>query len=420
MKILPFEKSCASNPELVKIWHIENELNPEQVSLKSKIKIKWNCFTCNHIYEQTPNKKFSGRNCPYCSIPSKFLCNNDNCKICFNKSCASNNEYIKIWSDERHPRQVFLTSSIKIKWKCDKCNHIYHQTLGHKKRGDNCPYCSNHILCNDMECKKCFEKSCASNKNLMEKWAKNVINPRNIFLNSSIMINWKCNLCKHIHNQSPNNKFGKNSGCPYCSNSKLCNDNDCEECFNKSCASIKEFCEIWGKNNLTPRDVFIKSGLIINWDCKNCNKQYKQKIIEKFYGSGCPTCKNKTEKLVVDFLENKNINFKHQFKLLNDTKRYDILCVDYKTIIEIDGRQHFENVHLFKSTAKENQENDKNKMMKAMKEEYSFIRICQEDIWYNKIDWKNIILDNLKIRNKPIVLYFSSIETLYDNHQLEC
>jgi hypothetical protein len=33
---------------------------------------------------------------------------------------------------------------------------------------------------------------------------------------------------------------------------------------------------------------------------------------------------------------------------------------------------------------------------------------------------QNIILDNLKIRSKPTVLYVSSIETLYDNHQLEC
>lgn len=51
---------------------------------------------------------------------------------------------------------------------------------------------------------------------------------------------------------------------------------------------------------------------------------------------------------------------------------------------------------------------------------YSFIRIFQEDIWNDKIDWQNLILDNLKVRFKPTVLYFSSIETLYDNHQLEC
>jgi hypothetical protein len=73
MKILPFEKSCASNPELVKIWHTQNEFNPEQVYLKSCIKIKWNCFTCNHTYDQTvKNKNRNKFDCPYCAIPSKF------------------------------------------------------------------------------------------------------------------------------------------------------------------------------------------------------------------------------------------------------------------------------------------------------------------------------------------------------------
>jgi len=35
LKIPSFEKSCASNPELVKIWSTENELKPEQVYLQS-------------------------------------------------------------------------------------------------------------------------------------------------------------------------------------------------------------------------------------------------------------------------------------------------------------------------------------------------------------------------------------------------
>jgi very-short-patch-repair endonuclease len=134
----------------------------------------------------------------------------------------------------------------------------------------------------------------------------------------------------------------------------------------------------------------------------------------------CPICKNKTEKIVINFLQDKKINTIIKFKLANDTKKYDILCKDYKIIIEIDGAQHFKDIKFFKSTAKENQENDKNKMLKAMKQGFSFIRIFQEDIWNDKIDWQNIILNNLKIRYKPNLLYFSSIETLYDNHLLKC
>ena len=64
------EQSCASNTELVKIWHEENELKPEDVYLKSGKKIKWNCFVCNHIYEQTPDIKYRNTKCPYCATPN--------------------------------------------------------------------------------------------------------------------------------------------------------------------------------------------------------------------------------------------------------------------------------------------------------------------------------------------------------------
>lgn len=416
MKRPSFEKSCASNPELVKIWSTENELKPEQVYLKSGKKFKWNCFTCNHTYDQTPNNKYKqNQGCPYCAIPNKILCDNVECLYCLNKSCASNEEYIKIWNDKKDPRQVLLTSCIKIEWKCLKCNHIYLQYPATKNQGCGCPYCAtpSNILCGT--CDSCINKSCYSK--FLEIW-NDELDPRFVFLNSNYKINWKCNKCNHIYDQLPNNK----SGCPYCTNKKLCKNNNCKDCFNKSCASNKILVKIWtNENKINPRQVFLGSSVIkINWKCNECNNNYYQTPNTKSSGSGCPNCKNKTEKKVIIFLKSKNIKIKKEFKLSNDTKRYDILCKDYNIIIEIDGIQHFKDMKFFKSAAKENQENDKNKMLKAMKQGYSFIRIFQEDIWNDNIDWQNLILDNLKVKSKPTILYFSSIETLYDNHQLEC
>lgn len=418
MKILPFEKSCASNPELVKIWHTQNEFNPEQVYLKSGKIIKWSCFTCNHIYEQKPDTKYrKNTGCPYCSSPSQKLCKNIECDDCFNKTCASNNKYMKKWNDEKDPRQIFLQSNTVINWKCNICKHNYEQRPADKFRGRDCPYCAipSRIICG--KCDLYINKSCASK--YLEIW-NDELDPKFVFLGYDKLINWKCLKCKHTYLQSPDNKTRRGDDCPYCSNQKLCKSNDCKDCFNKSCASNKELCEIWGKNNLTPREVFIKSGKEIKWKCLKCNNKYNQTPHYKSSGGSCPDCKYTTEKKVIIFLNSKNINIKSQFKLPNDTKRYDILCKNYNIIIEIDGGQHFKDVKLFKSTAKENQENDKNKMLKAIEQGYSFIRIFQEDIWNDKIDWQNIILDNLKIRSKPNVLYFSSIETLYNNHQLEC
>lgn len=423
MKIPPFEKSCASNPELVKIWSTENALNPEQVYLKSNKNIKWKCFTCNHIYKKIPYKMYRDNNCTYCS--NRILCENIECNICFNKSCASIKNVNKIWCKENklNPNQVFLRSTIIINWNCLKCNHIYDQSPDKKYVSSNCPYCSNRILCDNEKCKYCFTKSCASIKDINIVWNKeNKQLPRELFLYSKSEIKWNCLYCNHMTIATPGDKKIKYgiSKCTYCDGKKLCNNEKCNDCFKKSCASNNELVKIWNdKNKINPREVFLHSNIVkINWKCLKCNNNYNQTPNSKNQGSGCPKCKHKTEKKVITFLNSKNINIESQFKLNDDTKRYDILCNEFNIIIEIDGRQHFKEVKLFKNTAKENQENDKNKMIKAMEQGYSFIRIFQEDIWNDKIDWQNLILDNLKIRNKPTVLYFSSIEFLYDNHQL--
>lgn len=93
MKIPSFEKSCSSNPELVKIWSTENELKPEQVYLKSNKIFKWDCLTCNHIYNQSPDTKNSKKaRCPYCSNPPQKLCEDNNCEECFNKTLYDNHQ----------------------------------------------------------------------------------------------------------------------------------------------------------------------------------------------------------------------------------------------------------------------------------------------------------------------------------------
>lgn len=43
----------------------------------------------------------------------------------------------------------------------------------------------------------------------------------------------------------------------------------------------------------------------------------------------------------MNFLNEENIKFKHQYKFKGDTKKYDFLLIDYNLILEIDGNQHF-------------------------------------------------------------------------------
>lgn len=135
-------------------------------------------------------------------------------------------------------------------------------------------------------------------------------------------------------------------------------------------------------------------------------------------GSGCPICVNKTERFIYDFLKSENINIIKEYKLNDCTKRYDFLLVDFNLIIECDGRQHFEEVPYFKRlNLKENQDNDMYKMKKAILQGYSFLRFNQEDVYFNRINWKQIIKKNLFKRQTPNIFYYSKELTIYDIHK---
>ena len=304
MKRLPtFEQSCASIPENVLIWHIDNDLKPEQVFKCCGKMIKWNCFSCDHVYEQTPAKKNGyGRGCPYCCNPPKLLCEKD-CETCFSKSCASNPKMIELWNEnnELKPEQVFKSSGTKINWNCNVCNHIYEQSPHKKTALRDCPYCANKILC-EKDCDICFNKSCASIPNNVLIWhTDNKLKPEQVFKNSNYKIKWNCLNCNHVYEQSVSHKNGRDRNCPYCCNppKKLC-EKDCETCFYKSCASIPDNVLIWNSDNkLHPRQVFLYSNAKYKWNCLKCTHVYYQTAIDKngIQQSGCPYCCNPPQKI---------------------------------------------------------------------------------------------------------------------------
>jgi hypothetical protein len=71
------------------------------------------------------------------------LCENDNCKICFDKSFASH-EKSKYWLDrnEKSPRNTFLQSNKKCWFKCEN-NHEFESVLSTITTGRWCPKCKN-------------------------------------------------------------------------------------------------------------------------------------------------------------------------------------------------------------------------------------------------------------------------------------
>ena len=135
--------------------------------------------------------------------------------------------------------------------------------------------------------------------------------------------------------------------------------------------------------------------------CKE-HGDFEQQPDSHLRGSGCPYCINKTEFILYEYIQLLNYTITKQFKKdwckNNNTNKYlpfDFCIEEYKIIIELDGRQHFEQVWIW-SSPEEQFENDKYKEKCANENGYSVIRLLQEDVFNDKYDWKTELVNNIE------------------------
>jgi very-short-patch-repair endonuclease len=137
-------------------------------------------------------------------------------------------------------------------------------------------------------------------------------------------------------------------------------------------------------------------------------------------GQRCTLCKNKTERIVVSYLEENfsSIIPQPKFEWCKNKRclPFDFLLDDLKIIIEVDGPQHFIQVGNWWSPVK-TQEKDTFKAKAALKRGYSVIRISQADISQNTIDWKTLLNDAIKEYSQATCVYISKNPELYDKHK---
>ena len=132
-------------------------------------------------------------------------------------------------------------------------------------------------------------------------------------------------------------------------------------------------------------------------------------------GNWCPTCKNKTEKKLLEWLQKQSFikQVKHQYKpkwfkyhciikgkpkIRSFTYSYDFLITlqnGKQLIIELDGRQHFEQVSNWEGPL-HNQMRDAYKERKARQHKLKVIRILQEYVYYDRNDWEETLTHKLK------------------------
>lgn len=222
-RILTFEKSFASHPKSeFWVYELNNGIEPKDVCKSSSGIYCFRCAECKHIFEASLNgvtRKNGPRWCGYCG--GKRLCSNDECEWCYDRSFASSN-FSHQWSlKNKIEEKEKINFSHNEKWKSTDLDHE--------------------------------------------------LNPRQIRLSSGRKCWFKCDTCFHPFRSVLNGI----KGCAYCANQMKCDDK-CDTCFKQSFASSK-YHNLWSsKNELSPRQVAIKSGKSFLFTCENqdCGHEY--------------------------------------------------------------------------------------------------------------------------------------------------
>ncbi len=419
--MLSFENSFASHE---KSKFLVDNIDPQLISISTHKKYNFKCNICEHIFSQSISEIIKRNGwCPYCCFPTKKLCDDKSCVHCFNKSFASH-EKSKYLIDDVDPRYIFKGTGKKYNFKCNNCYHIFDTVIGcitvKTSRNSWCPYCSKtpKKLCENENCLQCFNKSFASVEK--SKFLIDNVNTRQIFKNANIKYNFKCDKCLHIFDAYLNNVSKDNGWCPYCVNHKLCDDDKCKSCYNKSFITCKK--SKYLVDNINPRYIFKSSGKKYNFKCDKCDNIFLSDIYRITDGHWCPVCKFKTEKKLFEFLKiyYPNIKFQCKFEWCKDKDylRFDFLIEQLKIIIELDGNQHFFQVMNWTSP-EDNLKKDIFKMKQANNNGYSVIRIVQENVYDNVKGWDKKLLEAIKTIGENENIYISKNPVIYHKHITE-
>ena len=414
-------------------WHptLNGDVKPDDIAIRSRRKCWFKCPDCPHDFKKSLDSMAKGSWCPYCA--NKKLCGDEKCIYCFEKSFALN-PMAEHWhptkNGDLNPINLTRRSTKKCWFKCPNCPHDFEKMISNIKiiKGSKklswCPYCNGgdsqyKKLCGSENCDYCFEKSFASNP-MAKYWhpTKNGdLKPINITRRSGRKCWFKCPDCNHDFENSPDNTYKGSSRCPYCVDIgttgaavKVCGNENCNYCLKKSFAS-HPMAKYWHptKNGKTkPIDIALGGEIKYCFICPYCGDDYYNCISLIKKGSWCSCRINKTELKTYNWLEKNKVklhiknfelhyrppwaNLRKTHKTYYEFDFYIELKNGVKIIIEIDGEQHYRQVSNW-STPLHNQIRDEIKQRLAVIREINVLRVNQEDIWLDKNNWEETIIN---------------------------
>ncbi len=291
-----------------------------------------------------------------CSARQSYLCDDNECDTCLKRSVESH-KLGNLWStnNKQTARQVFKNSKDKFTFNCSVCNHDSESTVANLSSWVNCKYCRGVQVCGVESCEHCFKLSMAAHK-----WA----------------IHW-----------SPRNEF------PAIKVARARKSNNWFKC------SVDECCQH------ILRDAK-ELDMLDNLHCGNCGRYACETKLLMYL-----------RKLPHPFFKNPDTEWCKS--PIGSRLPYDFLIPQLKTIIELDGPQHFHQVQCW-SSAITTVISDVYKAACAVQNGYHVIRITVHDVWNDQNNWQNNIVNTVKAIEGgavPTVHYFSSKADIYDRHK---
>ena len=294
----------------------------------NKEKIKCRCKIDGEIWYAKPNNLLNGTGCPKCGK-----------KRIIEKNTKTHEEFIKELEEINPNIEIlgkYVNNRTKIKCRCKLDGYEWETIPDTLLRDSGCPICGE---------KRRIEKNTLTYEEFLEKFYEKNKNAKNIkiigeYKDTQTKIKCKCRLDGYIWEVLPKDLISRGYGCPKCSG----NTTKTTEEFINEMKEINKNIEILGEYKGNKEKIKCR--------CKIDGEIWYAKPNNLLNGSGCPKCgSSKGEKRISEYLNNKNIEYKEQYKF-KDCKfkkqlPFDFYIPSLNIIIEYDGRQHYEIIEYF-------------------------------------------------------------------------
>lgn len=352
------DKSLATNnPNVMQYWDYSlNTHDPFLIGAKSNVKVWWKCLDKeNHSWEAKPDyvTKRPEINCPYCCLTRLH---EDNSLSTLYPHLAKE---FHVQKNGILPTDIIGNASSKRYWWICSEGHEWEAILGNRVRlSSGCPACSGRVA-HAKNNLAVLHPEIAKELNV-EKTGKEA---HEFVSGSDIHVWWTCSAKNHEWKTAVSTRTKLGSGCPYCANQKINEENSLQALFPDIAKELNV-----EKNGLSADEVGAGALKWVWWKCHK-GHEWESAISNRTSQSlGCPKCSarstSKIEKLFRKTLQEQEIfdnidDNPYRIKISDDNRKFIEIDIhasfDNKNIaIEYDGSYYHQN-NIGKDTAKTQQ-----------------------------------------------------------------